>query len=138
MQSLCQQLIFKFLWDLIICSLTYCTYCAKNHQGKEDDSDVSCRKRKVLHLVSQWTSLYKDWLHEDEHLKQFLKVLKQFLWCISALFNYILCLKSPTAKSIKHIFSYLDLVHEIHNIKWFTCVFFKCLKCSQFEQNSCQ
>ncbi|NXE35757.1 RPGF5 factor, partial [Ptilorrhoa leucosticta] len=46
-----------------------------NHQGKEDDSDVSCRKRKVLHLVSQWTSLYKDWLHEDEHLKQFLKTI---------------------------------------------------------------
>uniref|UniRef100_A0A8C6IMG5 Uncharacterized protein n=1 Tax=Melopsittacus undulatus TaxID=13146 RepID=A0A8C6IMG5_MELUD len=47
----------------------------QNHQGKEDDSDVSCRKRKVLHLVSQWTSLYKDWLHEDEHLKQFLKTI---------------------------------------------------------------
>ncbi|NXD25080.1 RPGF5 factor, partial [Spelaeornis formosus] len=45
------------------------------HGGKEDDSVVSCRKRKVLHLVSQWTSLYKDWLHEDEHLKQFLKTI---------------------------------------------------------------
>ncbi|NXD50560.1 RPGF5 factor, partial [Corvus moneduloides] len=45
------------------------------HGGKEEDSDVSCRKRKVLHLVSQWTSLYKDWLHEDEHLKQFLKTI---------------------------------------------------------------
>ncbi|NXF01558.1 RPGF5 factor, partial [Smithornis capensis] len=45
------------------------------HRRKEDDSDVSCRKRKVLHLVSQWTSLYKDWLHEDEHLKQFLKTI---------------------------------------------------------------
>ncbi|KAI6074589.1 Rap guanine nucleotide exchange factor 5 [Aix galericulata] len=33
------------------------------------------KKRKVLHLVSQWTSLYKDWLHEDEHLKQFLKTI---------------------------------------------------------------
>uniref|UniRef100_A0A672U020 Rap guanine nucleotide exchange factor 5 n=1 Tax=Strigops habroptila TaxID=2489341 RepID=A0A672U020_STRHB len=43
--------------------------------NEEDDSDVSCRKRKVLHLVSQWTSLYKDWLHEDEHLKQFLKTI---------------------------------------------------------------
>ncbi|NXI97625.1 RPGF5 factor, partial [Psophia crepitans] len=45
------------------------------NKGKEDESDVSCRKRKVLHLVSQWTSLYKDWLHEDEHLKQFLKTI---------------------------------------------------------------
>ncbi|EMP29852.1 Rap guanine nucleotide exchange factor 5 [Chelonia mydas] len=46
---------------------------AMNDQGKEENADVPCRKRKVLHLVSQWTSLYKDWLHEDEHLKQFLK-----------------------------------------------------------------
>ncbi|XP_052549682.1 rap guanine nucleotide exchange factor 5 isoform X3 [Tympanuchus pallidicinctus] len=58
-----------------LCQALLRHYCAKNHQGKEDDSDVSCRKRKVLHLVSQWTSLYKDWLHEDEHLKQFLKTI---------------------------------------------------------------
>ncbi|NXT66389.1 RPGF5 factor, partial [Chaetops frenatus] len=76
--DLCQALLrqYPFIESYLIkCSLTYCTYCAKNHQGKEDDSDVSCRKRKVLHLVSQWTSLYKDWLHEDEHLKQFLKTI---------------------------------------------------------------
>ncbi|NXT49701.1 RPGF5 factor, partial [Pluvianellus socialis] len=72
--DLCQALLRQYPF-INICSLTYCTYCAKNHQGKEDDSDVSCRKRKVLHLVSQWTSLYKDWLHEDEHLKQFLKTI---------------------------------------------------------------
>nr|XP_047926167.1 rap guanine nucleotide exchange factor 5 isoform X3 [Anser cygnoides] len=58
-----------------LCQALLRHYCAKNYQGKEDDSDVSCRKRKVLHLVSQWTSLYKDWLHEDEHLKQFLKTI---------------------------------------------------------------
>ncbi|KAM3821935.1 rap guanine nucleotide exchange factor 5 [Vipera latastei] len=50
-------------------------YCAKNHQDKDEIVDVPCRKQKVLHLVSHWTSLYKDWLHEDEHLKQFLKTL---------------------------------------------------------------
>ncbi|NXN45119.1 RPGF5 factor, partial [Rhinoptilus africanus] len=72
--DLCQALLRQYLF-INICSLTCCTYCIKNHQGKEDDSDVSCRKRKVLHLVSQWTSLYKDWLHEDEHLKQFLKTI---------------------------------------------------------------
>ncbi|NWS66548.1 RPGF5 factor, partial [Crotophaga sulcirostris] len=70
--DLCQALLRQYPF---INSLTYFTYCAKNYQGKEDDSDVSCRKRKVLHLVSQWTSLYKDWLHEDEHLKQFLKTI---------------------------------------------------------------
>lgn len=58
-----------------LCQALLRHYCAKNHQGKEESLDVSCRKRKVLHLVSQWTSLYKDWLHEDEHLKQFLKTI---------------------------------------------------------------
>ncbi|KAB0341580.1 hypothetical protein FD754_018506 [Muntiacus muntjak] len=43
--------------------------------GKEENSDVPCRKRKVLHLVSQWIALYKDWLHEDEHSKMFLKTI---------------------------------------------------------------
>uniref|UniRef100_A0A8D0GPB3 Rap guanine nucleotide exchange factor 5 n=1 Tax=Sphenodon punctatus TaxID=8508 RepID=A0A8D0GPB3_SPHPU len=43
--------------------------------NKEENLDVPCRKRKVLHLVSQWTSLYKDWLHEDDNLKQFLKTI---------------------------------------------------------------
>ncbi|XP_019390016.1 PREDICTED: rap guanine nucleotide exchange factor 5 [Crocodylus porosus] len=58
-----------------LCQALLRHYCAKNLQGKEENSDVPCRKRKVLHLVSQWTSLYKDWLHEDEHLKQFLKTI---------------------------------------------------------------
>nr|KAF6419282.1 Rap guanine nucleotide exchange factor 5 [Rousettus aegyptiacus] len=51
------------------------SYSAKKYQGKDENSDVSCRKRKVLHLVSQWISLYKDWLHEDEHSKMFLKTI---------------------------------------------------------------
>lgn len=58
--------------------LTICTYSAKKYQGKEENSDVPRRKRKVLHLVSQWIALYKDWLHEDEHSKMFLKVIQRF------------------------------------------------------------
>ncbi|XP_029138948.1 rap guanine nucleotide exchange factor 5 isoform X2 [Protobothrops mucrosquamatus] len=58
-----------------LCQALLRHYCAKNHQNKDEIVDVPCRKRKVLHLVSQWTSLYKDWLHEDEHLKQFLKTI---------------------------------------------------------------
>uniref|UniRef100_A0A803TUH6 Rap guanine nucleotide exchange factor 5 n=1 Tax=Anolis carolinensis TaxID=28377 RepID=A0A803TUH6_ANOCA len=58
-----------------LCQALLRQYPSLNHQGKEERSDVPCRKRKVLHLVSQWTSLYKDWLHEDEHLKQFLKTI---------------------------------------------------------------
>lgn len=32
------------------------------------------RKRKVLHLLSQWSSLCTDLLQDDEHAKLFLKV----------------------------------------------------------------
>ncbi|KAF7252437.1 Rap guanine nucleotide exchange factor 5, partial [Varanus komodoensis] len=55
--------------------LTYTVFMTTDDLCKEEILDVPCRKRKVLHLVSQWTSLYKDWLHEDEHLKQFLKTI---------------------------------------------------------------
>ncbi|KAM5204079.1 rap guanine nucleotide exchange factor 5 isoform 2-T2 [Hipposideros larvatus] len=58
-----------------LCQALLRHYSAKKHQGKEENSDVPCRKRKVLHLVSQWISLYKDWLHEDEHSKMFLKTI---------------------------------------------------------------
>ncbi|XP_029340209.1 rap guanine nucleotide exchange factor 5 [Mus caroli] len=61
-----------------LCQALLRHYSAKNknkNQGEEENSDVPCRKRKVLHLVSQWISLYKDWLHEDEHSKMFLKTI---------------------------------------------------------------
>ncbi|XP_019583102.2 rap guanine nucleotide exchange factor 5 isoform X3 [Rhinolophus sinicus] len=58
-----------------LCQALLRHYSAKKYQGKEETSDVPCRKRKVLHLVSQWISLYKDWLHEDEHSKMFLKTI---------------------------------------------------------------
>uniref|UniRef100_A0A8B9H5D0 Rap guanine nucleotide exchange factor (GEF) 5a n=1 Tax=Astyanax mexicanus TaxID=7994 RepID=A0A8B9H5D0_ASTMX len=37
------------------------------------------RKRKVLHLVSQWSSLYKDFLREEEHVKLFMKTLYRYV-----------------------------------------------------------
>uniref|UniRef100_G1T8R9 Rap guanine nucleotide exchange factor 5 n=2 Tax=Oryctolagus cuniculus TaxID=9986 RepID=G1T8R9_RABIT len=58
-----------------LCQALLRHYSAKKYQGKEETSDVPCRKRKVLHLVSQWIALYKDWLHEDEHSKMFLKTI---------------------------------------------------------------
>lgn len=58
-----------------LCQALLRHYSAKKYQGEEENSDVPCRKRKVLHLVSQWISLYKDWLHEDEHSKMFLKTI---------------------------------------------------------------
>uniref|UniRef100_A0A2K6UDP5 Rap guanine nucleotide exchange factor 5 n=1 Tax=Saimiri boliviensis boliviensis TaxID=39432 RepID=A0A2K6UDP5_SAIBB len=67
--------VFMTTDDLCQFFLTICTYSAKKYQGKEENSDVPRRKRKVLHLVSQWIALYKDWLHEDEHSKMFLKTI---------------------------------------------------------------
>nr|XP_004652879.2 rap guanine nucleotide exchange factor 5 [Jaculus jaculus] len=58
-----------------LCQALLRHYSAKKYQGREDNSDVPCRKRKVLHLVSQWIALYKDWLREDEHSKMFLKTI---------------------------------------------------------------
>uniref|UniRef100_A0A8C2S7K7 Rap guanine nucleotide exchange factor 5 n=1 Tax=Capra hircus TaxID=9925 RepID=A0A8C2S7K7_CAPHI len=58
-----------------LCQALLRHYSAKKYQGKGENSDVPCRKRKVLHLVSQWIALYKDWLHEDEHSKMFLKTI---------------------------------------------------------------
>ncbi|XP_020848869.1 rap guanine nucleotide exchange factor 5 isoform X2 [Phascolarctos cinereus] len=58
-----------------LCQALLRHYSAKKYQGKEETSDVPRRKRKVLHLVSQWIGLYKDWLSEDEPSKMFLKTI---------------------------------------------------------------
>uniref|UniRef100_A0A6Q2YR65 Rap guanine nucleotide exchange factor (GEF) 5a n=1 Tax=Esox lucius TaxID=8010 RepID=A0A6Q2YR65_ESOLU len=41
--------------------------------------NVHIRKRKVLHLVTKWTTLYRDFLREDEHVKLFMKTLYRFV-----------------------------------------------------------
>ncbi|CDQ99733.1 unnamed protein product [Oncorhynchus mykiss] len=43
----------------------------------EEGKEALYRKRKVLHLVSHWTRLYKDFLREDEHIKTFMKTLSR-------------------------------------------------------------
>ncbi|MGH0148391.1 UNVERIFIED_CONTAM: hypothetical protein FKN15_039513 [Acipenser sinensis] len=48
-------------------------------RGKEETSDALFRKRKVLHLVSQWTALYRDVLRDDEHVKLFIKTLYRYV-----------------------------------------------------------
>ncbi|CAJ1061697.1 rap guanine nucleotide exchange factor 5-like [Xyrichtys novacula] len=54
--------------------LTYPRY-----KGKEDKKEALERKRKVLHLVSQWVSLCSDFLREDEHVKLFMKSLCRYV-----------------------------------------------------------
>ncbi|XP_010871634.1 rap guanine nucleotide exchange factor 5 isoform X2 [Esox lucius] len=46
-------------------------------QAPEEGKEALYRKRKVLHLVSHWTRLYKDFLREDEHIKTFMKTLSR-------------------------------------------------------------
>uniref|UniRef100_A0A3Q0SB39 Rap guanine nucleotide exchange factor 5 n=1 Tax=Amphilophus citrinellus TaxID=61819 RepID=A0A3Q0SB39_AMPCI len=46
---------------------------------KEDRKEALERKQKLLHLVSQWMSLCKDFLREDEHVKLFMKTLYRYV-----------------------------------------------------------
>uniref|UniRef100_A0A8K9Y1V0 Rap guanine nucleotide exchange factor 5 n=1 Tax=Oncorhynchus mykiss TaxID=8022 RepID=A0A8K9Y1V0_ONCMY len=76
--------------------------------GKE----VLDRKRQVLHLVTQWTTLYRDFLREDEHVKLFMKTLYRFL--LDDLYEYptlekeqkdlqkLLRMFSHTSKALSH------------------------------------
>uniref|UniRef100_A0A3Q4HP23 Rap guanine nucleotide exchange factor 5 n=1 Tax=Neolamprologus brichardi TaxID=32507 RepID=A0A3Q4HP23_NEOBR len=54
----------------------------QRHRGKEDRKEALERKQKLLHLVSQWMSLCKDFLREDEHVKLFMKTLYRFHICV--------------------------------------------------------
>ncbi|XP_073437575.1 rap guanine nucleotide exchange factor 5 isoform X3 [Dendrobates tinctorius] len=62
-----------------LCQALLRHYCAKKYDGKADGPETLCTKRKVLLLASQWTALYKDWLHDDEHSKLFLKTLYRYV-----------------------------------------------------------
>ncbi|KAA0703061.1 Rap guanine nucleotide exchange factor 5 M-Ras-regulated [Triplophysa tibetana] len=46
---------------------------------KEEGRETLLRKRKVLHLLSQWSSLCTDLLQDDEHAKLFLKTLYRYV-----------------------------------------------------------
>ncbi|XP_061572627.1 rap guanine nucleotide exchange factor 5-like isoform X1 [Cololabis saira] len=62
-----------------LCQALLGHYCAKRHKGKEDRKEALERKQKLLHLVSQWMSLCKDFLREDEHVKLFMKTLYRYM-----------------------------------------------------------
>uniref|UniRef100_A0A672LRB9 Rap guanine nucleotide exchange factor 5-like n=1 Tax=Sinocyclocheilus grahami TaxID=75366 RepID=A0A672LRB9_SINGR len=49
------------------------------HVVKEEGRDTLLRKRKVLHLLSQWSSLCADLPRDDEHAKLFLKTLYRYV-----------------------------------------------------------
>ncbi|XP_068180105.1 rap guanine nucleotide exchange factor 5-like isoform X2 [Antennarius striatus] len=62
-----------------LCQALLGHYCTKRYRGKEDRKEALERKRKVLHLVSQWVALCKDFLRNDDHVKLFLKTLYRFV-----------------------------------------------------------
>ncbi|KAM6967888.1 rap guanine nucleotide exchange factor 5-like [Aplochiton taeniatus] len=70
-------LVFMSTSDL--CQALLATYCARRCRGKEDGKGAVDRKRKVLRLVSQWTTLYRDLLREDEHVKLLMKTLYRYV-----------------------------------------------------------
>ncbi|XP_074539808.1 rap guanine nucleotide exchange factor 5b isoform X2 [Halichoeres trimaculatus] len=62
-----------------LCQALLGHYCSKRCRGKEDRKEALERKRKVLHLVSQWVFLCRDFLREDEHVKLFMKTLCRYV-----------------------------------------------------------
>ncbi|XP_067457875.1 rap guanine nucleotide exchange factor 5-like isoform X1 [Thunnus thynnus] len=62
-----------------LCQALLGHYCTKRYRGKEDRKEALERKQKVLHLVSQWVALCKDFLREDEHVKLFMKTLCRYV-----------------------------------------------------------
>ncbi|XP_016314775.1 rap guanine nucleotide exchange factor 5-like isoform X1 [Sinocyclocheilus anshuiensis] len=70
-------LVFMSTSDL--CQALLGHYCTKRCRGKEEGKEALYRKRKVLHLVSQWSMLYKDFLQEEENIKLFMKTLYRYV-----------------------------------------------------------
>ncbi|XP_033957759.1 rap guanine nucleotide exchange factor 5-like isoform X1 [Pseudochaenichthys georgianus] len=62
-----------------LCQALLGHYCTKRHRGKEDRKEAVERKQKVLHLVSQWMALCRDFLRDDEHVKLFMKTLYRYV-----------------------------------------------------------
>ncbi|XP_048008395.1 rap guanine nucleotide exchange factor 5b isoform X3 [Megalobrama amblycephala] len=62
-----------------LCQALLGHYCSKKGRMKEEGRDTLLRKRKVLHLLSQWSSLCTDLPQDDEHAKLFLKTLYRYV-----------------------------------------------------------
>ncbi|XP_056618496.1 rap guanine nucleotide exchange factor 5b isoform X1 [Triplophysa dalaica] len=62
-----------------LCQALLGHYCSKKGRLKEEARETLLRKRKVLHLLSQWSSLCTDLLQDDEHAKLFLKTLYRYV-----------------------------------------------------------
>ncbi|KAK3571849.1 hypothetical protein QTP86_020455 [Hemibagrus guttatus] len=99
--DLCQALLGQYpflidIWQMLLCRVTYrsafkslscsdaltallSTYCLKRGRTKNEVKETLLRKRKVLHLLSQWIALCRDTLQEGEHTKVFMKMLYRYV-----------------------------------------------------------
>ncbi|XP_046703161.1 rap guanine nucleotide exchange factor 5-like [Silurus meridionalis] len=62
-----------------LCQALLGYYCLKRGRMKEEAKETLLRKRKVLHLLSQWIALCHDTLQEGEHTKVFMKMLYRYV-----------------------------------------------------------
>ncbi|KAI5618280.1 rap guanine nucleotide exchange factor 5 [Silurus asotus] len=69
--------VMPFCFDALTALLP--TYCLKRGRMKEEAQETLLRKRKVLHLLSQWIALCHDTLQEGEHTKVFMKMLYRYV-----------------------------------------------------------
>ncbi|XP_017326800.1 rap guanine nucleotide exchange factor 5b isoform X2 [Ictalurus punctatus] len=62
-----------------LCQALLGHYCLKRGRTKEEGNETLLRKRKVLHVLSQWIALCPDTLQEGEHTKLFMKTLYRYV-----------------------------------------------------------
>ncbi|XP_051575019.1 rap guanine nucleotide exchange factor 5-like [Myxocyprinus asiaticus] len=62
-----------------LCQALLAHYCLKKGRMKGEGRETLLRKRKVLHLLSRWSSLCTDLPQDDEHAKLFLKTLYRYV-----------------------------------------------------------
>ncbi|XP_076826871.1 rap guanine nucleotide exchange factor 5b isoform X2 [Brachyhypopomus gauderio] len=58
-----------------LCQALLGHYCLKRGRPKDEGKENLTRKRKVLHLLSQWSALCRASLQEDQHTRLFMKTL---------------------------------------------------------------
>lgn len=62
-----------------LCQALLGHYCLKRGRMKQEGNETLLRKRKVLHVLSQWIALCPDTLQEGEHTKLFMKTLYRYV-----------------------------------------------------------
>ncbi|XP_036394401.1 rap guanine nucleotide exchange factor 5-like isoform X1 [Megalops cyprinoides] len=99
-------LVFMSTNDL--CQALLGHYCSKRYRGKEEGKEALYRKRKVLHLVSLWSVLYRDFLRDDEQVKLFMKTLYRYV--LDDLYEY------PSLEKDLKEFQKLLRMHRRHTV----------------------